>query len=103
MALCGTFQGTAGIMPCVSFSRRFPRIGLELLFSRRGPCMHPKSPKIVFSEALERENSADLTEYLDEACAEDAGLRERVDQLLSAHRKAGGFLKNAVRAPESGA
>src|SRR5262245_61320629 len=45
-----------------------------------------------FAAALERPTGALRRAFLDEACAGDAGLRERVDRLLAAHDKALGIL-----------
>jgi non-specific serine/threonine protein kinase/serine/threonine-protein kinase len=48
--------------------------------------------KSIFLGALELTSPAKLAAYLDEACANDVALRRRVDELLQAHREAGGFL-----------
>src|SRR5262245_7720068 len=45
-----------------------------------------------FAAALERPTAAERRAFLDEACAGDAGLRERVERLLAAHDKALGIL-----------
>jgi serine/threonine protein kinase/tetratricopeptide (TPR) repeat protein len=47
----------------------------------------------IFSQAFEKQDSAERSSYLDEACAGDAGLRKRVEQLLSAYG-AGEFLES---------
>jgi serine/threonine protein kinase/tetratricopeptide (TPR) repeat protein len=47
----------------------------------------------IFSGALDRESPPERAAYLDEACAADAALRERVEALLRAHEQAGGFLE----------
>src|SRR4051794_19198484 len=43
-------------------------------------------------EALEKETAAQRSSYLDEACAGDAALRDRVEALLRSHTEAGSFL-----------
>src|SRR5437667_8649350 len=47
----------------------------------------------IFSAALDRESPAERAAYLDAACGPDAALRERVEALLRAHDRAGGFLE----------
>ena len=46
----------------------------------------------VFAAALECPGAAERTAYLDEACAGDAALRARIENLLGAAEQAGGFL-----------
>src|SRR5262245_52882217 len=46
----------------------------------------------VFSAALECDSAAEREAYLDRACAGDPALRERVEALLRAHGRVGGFL-----------
>jgi hypothetical protein len=46
----------------------------------------------VFSAALESGSAAERQAYLDRACADDPALRHRVEALLRAHDRAGGFL-----------
>ena len=48
--------------------------------------------KSVFFEALEKESSEELNDYLNEVCGDSAKLRSRVEDLLQAHQKAGEFL-----------
>src|SRR5215471_6452319 len=48
--------------------------------------------KTIFLAALECEGPEALTSFLNQACGSDAALRRRVDELLQAHRDAGGFL-----------
>src|SRR5262245_18937758 len=48
--------------------------------------------KAIFLAALECEGAEALTSFLDQACGSDAALRRRVEELLQAHRDAGGFL-----------
>jgi serine/threonine protein kinase/WD40 repeat protein/tetratricopeptide (TPR) repeat protein len=49
----------------------------------------------VFTAALDCSSAAERAAYLDQACAGDPGLRERVEALLRAHAQAGGFLGRA--------
>jgi WD40 repeat protein/tRNA A-37 threonylcarbamoyl transferase component Bud32 len=54
----------------------------------------------VFSAALERGSAAGRQAYLDRACADDPPLRHRIEALLRAHDRAGGFLgREHARAP----
>jgi serine/threonine protein kinase len=46
----------------------------------------------IFSAALDRESAAARAAYLDEACKDRPDLRERVEALLRAHERVGGFL-----------
>src|SRR5262249_7178044 len=39
-------------------------------------------------------DARDRTRFLDRACAEDAGLRAEVEQLISAHERAAGFIED---------
>jgi serine/threonine protein kinase len=48
--------------------------------------------KQIFLAALERSSPQDLASYLDRACADNAALRSRVEELLCAHQNAQGFL-----------
>src|SRR5262249_60602285 len=50
------------------------------------------SEREVFFQALDRDDPAERAAFLDEACAGDASLRQRVDALLRSHAKAGDFL-----------
>ncbi|MEX0676947.1 MAG: protein kinase [Pirellulales bacterium] len=47
----------------------------------------------IFGEALTRADAAARAAYLDQACGDDAPLRERVEALLAAHDDAGSFLE----------
>src|SRR5262249_19698413 len=51
--------------------------------------------KAIFVEALDCQGADELKRFLDQACGSDAALRTRVDELLRAHRDAGGFLGGA--------
>jgi serine/threonine protein kinase len=46
----------------------------------------------IFAEALEKSTPAERAAYLDEACAGDAVLRQRVETLLKSHEAGGSFL-----------
>src|SRR5438552_3554376 len=48
--------------------------------------------RTVFMTALEKEDAAERSAYLDEACAGDTALRERVEALLGSHEREGKFL-----------
>jgi serine/threonine protein kinase len=52
----------------------------------------PKSVKNIFLAAVEKP-LGERAAYLDEACAGDAQLRQRVEDLLKAHEQPGGFLE----------
>lgn len=54
------------------------------------------SEQTIFVEALERDEPAERSAYLDEACAGDAALRRRVEALLRSHAQAGTFLGKSV-------
>ncbi len=53
----------------------------------------------IFLTASERSTPADRAAYLDEACAGDAALRQRVEALLRAHDEPGAFLSEAPADP----
>ena len=60
--------------------------------------MHSPGLKTIFTEALVRQSGPERTAYLDEACAQDPTLRQRVEALLRSHEAAGDFLgKPAIR------
>jgi serine/threonine protein kinase/tetratricopeptide (TPR) repeat protein len=52
----------------------------------------------IFAAALEKAAGAELQAFLDEACAGDAALRQRVERLLAADRQSAGILE---RGPEA--
>ncbi len=54
--------------------------------------------KSIFGKALELEPAARAA-YLDEACAGDPRLRARIDGLVDAHGRAGGFLESPAPTP----
>jgi eukaryotic-like serine/threonine-protein kinase len=47
----------------------------------------------IFIEALEKEDPAERAAFLDEACADDPALRQRIEKLLERHQQAGAFLQ----------
>src|SRR5262245_57885086 len=47
--------------------------------------------RAIFVEALDRDTPTERAAYLDEACAGDPALRERVETLLRSHEAAGDF------------
>ncbi len=53
----------------------------------------------IVGEALELTDPTERLAYLDRVCGEDAALRERVLELLSAHAKAGSFLEPGIAEP----
>lgn len=50
----------------------------------------------VFAAAIEIENQADRADYLSAACGECDGLRQRIEQLIAAHRHHDGLLDNEL-------
>jgi eukaryotic-like serine/threonine-protein kinase len=50
----------------------------------------------IFLAALDLADPAERAAYLDRACAGDAGLRRRVEELLAAHAEPGDFLEPPV-------
>src|SRR5262249_35573801 len=56
----------------------------------------PVSARAVFDRALEIEPPGERRAYLEEACAGNPGLREKVEGLLSAYEAAGSFLEPAA-------
>src|SRR5262249_38929879 len=55
----------------------------------------------LFAAALERATAAERRAFLDEACAGDAALRQRVDRLLAAYEKTHGIVDQLARRPTS--
>src|SRR3954452_14173179 len=55
----------------------------------------------LFTAALERTFTAERQEFLEEACAGDVGLRERVERLITAHKKTRGILDLTTGSPGS--
>ena len=50
----------------------------------------------LFVAALEKPTAAERAVFLDQACAGDAALRRRVEQLLAAHGKPAGILDQPI-------
>src|SRR5262245_8770710 len=48
----------------------------------------------IFIEALEREDGYARAAFLEQACAGDAPLRERIERLLHQHQRAEGFMES---------
>ena len=61
----------------------------------------PDREAAVFGAAL-RLPSGERAAYLDEACAGDAALRQRIEELLRASEEAGAFLQNPAAVPPGG-
>ncbi|MBP7049779.1 MAG: protein kinase [Phycisphaerae bacterium] len=55
----------------------------------------------LFLEAMDRPAGPERAAYLDQACAENARLRARIEALLKAHERAGGFLKPVAFDPST--
>jgi hypothetical protein len=58
--------------------------------------MTPQSPldvKSIFGRALELDDPGRRAAYLDVACADAPAVRAEVEELLSMHARAGGFLR----------
>ena len=54
------------------------------------------SVKTIFEEAIEIDSPPERAAYVDQACAGDPALRQRVDTLLKAHHDAGSFLEEQL-------
>ena len=54
----------------------------------------------IFAKALSKGSASERDAYLDQACAENAALRQNVDALLLAHHKGGGILESPPAALE---
>src|SRR5262245_49013437 len=50
----------------------------------------------LFIAALEKEDPVERAAFLDQACAGDPALRQRIERLLQRHEQTGGFLASAV-------
>jgi eukaryotic-like serine/threonine-protein kinase len=61
--------------------------------------MNPEAVHTIFNNALELHDPAARARYLQEACAGDAALYGRVEELLRAHDEAGGFFSQPSKAP----
>jgi serine/threonine protein kinase len=62
---------------------------------------HPDREVAVFG-AARRLPASERAAYLDEACAGDAALRQRIEELLQASDEAGNFLENPAAVPPCG-
>src|SRR5438874_1209447 len=51
--------------------------------------------KAIFLEALDCKGPDELIRFVDQACGGDSPLRQRVEELVRAHRDAGNFLGGA--------
>lgn len=60
---------------------------------------HPSPLEAVFFAALEKGSPQERAAYLDEACAGDPGLRQRVEKMLAAQAQAGSFLEQPAERP----
>ncbi len=60
------------------------------------------TPKVrfLFVEAMDKATGPERAAYLDQACGENTELRARIETLLDAHERAGGFLKPVAFDPE---
>ena len=56
------------------------------------------SVKTIFAEAIEIDTVPERAAYLDQACAGNQELRQRVEALLKAHQEAGSFLEQQFTA-----
>jgi serine/threonine protein kinase/Tfp pilus assembly protein PilF len=54
------------------------------------------SERDIFIAALQKTDAAERSSFLDQACAGDAALRQRLEVLLQAHAEAGGFLEEPL-------
>jgi len=52
-----------------------------------------RTEESIFAEALDKSSPEQRAAFLDGACRDDAALRERVENLLTSHDKAGSFLR----------
>src|SRR5260370_26969059 len=52
----------------------------------------------IFIEALEKEDPAERAAFLEQACASDPGLRQRIERLLKRHQQADSFLESPAAA-----
>ena len=55
-----------------------------------------KDIKAIFSEVLEKQTNEERSAYLGRVCGNDAGLRDKIENLLKAHNEAGCFLEPQV-------
>ena len=55
---------------------------------------NPSSIETIFFAALNKGSPQDRAAYLDSACGEDSGLRQRIQKMLDAHTGSGSFLEH---------
>ena len=55
--------------------------------------LDPTRVESIFSEACDKASAEERAAFLAEACAGDSELRRRIEALLEAHDRAGGFLE----------
>jgi WD40 repeat protein/serine/threonine protein kinase/tetratricopeptide (TPR) repeat protein len=60
---------------------------------------HPSPLEAIFFAALEKGAAPQRAAYLDEACAGDPDLRQRVERMLAAQAQAGSFLEQPALSP----
>src|SRR5262245_42290379 len=60
---------------------------------------HPSPLEVIFFAALEKGSPEERKAYLDEACANDPDLRQRVEKMLAAQAQAGSFLELPAHSP----
>src|SRR5262245_43408206 len=63
--------------------------------------MEPKSIDRIYWDAAQIVSPAERQAYLDRACAGDARLRQKVEQLLEVRSQAASFLESPVVGPSS--
>ena len=79
-----------------NFPARFSRFWRMSNWNRSGNLQaetNSMSERSIFIAALEKDDAAERAAYLDQACAGDAPLRERIERLLKAHEPADSFLE----------
>src|SRR5262249_42299900 len=60
----------------------------------------PMTEESLFVAVLEKPTASERLAFLEEACAGDVALRQRVEQLLAAHLKTLGILDQSAKPPE---
>src|SRR5262249_40225000 len=75
-------------------------LSIRVFQPSRSGSMEDASPEMlsIFAAALEQSSPEKRAAFLDTACGADAELRQRIDALLYAHDKAGGFLQDETDA-----
>ena len=54
----------------------------------------------LFAAVLEKQTASERRAFLEEACAGDVALRQRVERLLEAHLQTPGILEKSARPPD---